>query len=370
MTTLTLPDSAPEKWQYEEHTKVKHQLLDKYLKSWISIMGSIYSKLGYIDGFAGRGIYQDGSPGSPILAMKAAQEQIDKIGKLNKFLCLFIEKDPYNYTCLKEQVEAGLVNCRNVECTTLKGEFTDHITAFLNQYEKNRLIPIFYFIDPFGWKGIPFNLIQRILKQPKSEILFVFMTYDIARFLKSFPHEASLNELFGDDSWKQASKFRSQKRHNALVQIYEDKLKENTEASYVWSFRVSDTYMKRTKYYLIYATHNFKGLRVMKNIMRKEGAGIFEFLGPDEEVIRKVRRLDFFDLGTWLKKYFKGRQITFDGLCEELYPMSRTRISAYIDKDFRRAIKDLEKIGDPDIEIIRITSKRDGLSKQDIIKFR
>jgi len=332
-------------------------------------MGSVYDTLGYVDGFAGRGVYEDGSLGSPILAMKAAQEQINKIGKLKKFLCLFIENDKENFECLRQQVDKVIKSCPNVLCYLEFGNFEDKMKEFLDKYDETKLIPILYFLDPFGWSGIPFELVQRLLKQPKSEIIFVLMTYDIARFLQSPYHEDSLTILYGDNSWEEASIFTGERRHRALVQKYEDKLRNNTNAKYVWSFRVSDTYMRRTRYYIIYATHHFKGLKVMKDIMKNQGAGIFEFLGPDEEVFRRIKKLDFFDLGTWLKEYFKGRQITFDELCEELYPMSRTPISAYIDKDFRRAIKDLEKRGDPDIEIIRITSKRDGLSKKDIIKF-
>lgn len=50
-----LKDSAPEKWEYKEHTRVKHILLTKYLSAWIPILGKWNQRICYFDGFAGRG---------------------------------------------------------------------------------------------------------------------------------------------------------------------------------------------------------------------------------------------------------------------------------------------------------------------------
>jgi three-Cys-motif partner protein len=58
-------DRDPLKWIYKEHTRVKHELLDKYLGGWIPILGSRNDRLLIFDGFAGRGEYEDGTPGSP-----------------------------------------------------------------------------------------------------------------------------------------------------------------------------------------------------------------------------------------------------------------------------------------------------------------
>jgi len=333
-------------------------------------MGSTFSKLGYIDGFAGRGIYETGEPGSPILAMRAAQEQIDKIGKLQEFLCVFIENNHENFCCLEEQVALTAPECPEVSCTTLHSTFEATISEILEKVDPDRAIPILYFIDPFGWKGIPFETIQGIMSQPKSEILFVFMTYEMARFLESPFHEESLSQLFNGDSWKTASQFTGERRHETLVQLYEDLLKNETNAEYVWPFRISDSFMRRTKYYIIYATHHFKGLRVMKNLMRRQGAGIFEYLGPDEERLRGQQRFETIDLSQWLKERFKGRSVTFDELCEEVYPLSRSPVAEYIDSDYRKAIQQLEKGEDPQIEVRRVISKKWGLQKNDIIIFK
>jgi len=108
----------------------------------------------------------------------------------------------------------------------------------------------------------------------------------------------------------------------------------------------------------------------MKNIMKGQGAGIFEYLGPDEERLRGQQRFDAVDLGEWLKDHFKGRKVTFDELCEELYPLSRSPVAEYIDSDYRKTIQALERANDPQIEIIRVDSKKWGLKENDIIMFK
>ena len=39
---MTLPDDTLEKWVYKEHTKVKHEILSKYITGWIKILGTFH----------------------------------------------------------------------------------------------------------------------------------------------------------------------------------------------------------------------------------------------------------------------------------------------------------------------------------------
>ena len=95
---MTLPDDTLEKWVYKEHTKVKHEILSKYITGWIKILGTFH-KLYIFDCFAGRGVYNNGEPGSPILVMKAAQEKIDQLPRLKKAQCVFIEGSRLGFNC-------------------------------------------------------------------------------------------------------------------------------------------------------------------------------------------------------------------------------------------------------------------------------
>jgi len=364
-----LPDNSPEKWELEEHTKVKHQILEKYIRTWIQKLSSTNKRLGYFDCFAGRGVYNSGEPGSPIIVMKSAQEKINQLGNLKKFVCVFIENNKENHEALKNEVLICKNDCPDVDCHVILGDFETIITDFLDEYKNKFMIPILYFIDPFGWKGISFEVIDRILTHRFSEILFVLMTYEIARWCESPLHEDSLTMLYGGKEWKQATKYKGEKRHEALVQIYEKKIKDETDAKFVWSFGVNDPDMKhRTKYYIVHATHHIDGLKVMKNIMRKQGSGIFRYLGPEDDVFKYQQRFDIFNLEDYLLSYFQGRTISFNEICNELYPISRHDVSQYIDQDFRKSLKKLRSEGL--IQVDPITSKTyRGLGGDDIIHF-
>ena len=108
---MPLKDSALEKWEYKEHTKVKHELLSKYLYAWIIKLGKFHRKICYFDGFAGRGEYTDGTLGSPIIAIKVANqllEQCERKGHasyFDKFICINIEKDIHNFNNLEMIIE-------------------------------------------------------------------------------------------------------------------------------------------------------------------------------------------------------------------------------------------------------------------------
>ncbi len=105
-------NSDLEKWEYREHTRVKHILLKKYLTAWIPILGRWNPKICYFDGFAGRGEYTDGTLGSPLIALEVADRLSEYFGKLT---CFFIEKDIENFNNLEKVLKRELPKIRNIQ---------------------------------------------------------------------------------------------------------------------------------------------------------------------------------------------------------------------------------------------------------------
>ena len=70
--------SAPPRdtlWSAPEHTLAKIAILRAYLQAWFTILGTTVRKdMLYIDGFAGPGSYRGGEDGSPIVAVRAAND--------------------------------------------------------------------------------------------------------------------------------------------------------------------------------------------------------------------------------------------------------------------------------------------------------
>ena len=66
-----------------------------------------------------------------------------------------------------------------------------------------RIAPSFFFIDPFGFSGVPFEAVKNILSLPRTEIFFTFMSRDINRFLGIPQVERHLDALYPTSEWRQ-----------------------------------------------------------------------------------------------------------------------------------------------------------------------
>src|SRR6266571_1095114 len=180
---MTLPDSAPDKWIMREHTKVKLELLEKYLRGWIPILGKYHFRVLYVDGFAGRGQYTEvegGSKitdGSPIRAMRVAQSMKMRV---REFVAIFIERDMGNYVNLRKTVLDEQSRCPDVKPEIIHGEFAKMIEEILDNVDKQgqALAPAFFFVDPFGFGGVPFKVIKRFMSKRRTEVFLTFMSRD------------------------------------------------------------------------------------------------------------------------------------------------------------------------------------------------
>lgn len=366
-------DAALEKWEYREHTKVKHILLKKYLKAWIPILGGRNRKICYFDGFAGRGEYTDGTLGSPLIALEVADSLSQYFGEL---ICFFIEKDPDNFTNLERVLEQEQPNIRSHQKINIikeNDEFAKVISSIFEYLEKEKsiLVPSFFFVDPFGFSGIPFAVIKKILENPKTEVFFTFMVRDIGRFMQVPKLEDIFNALFETNKWKNILN-SSQKPEIDLINLYREQLHEVANAKYSWAFRVCTSEKVQTLYYLIHATNNFKGHSIMKNIMFNQSAeGNFAYLGPQDITARTQMRLfdtnNIQDLKDYLLERFKGKRFSYKEIQEQVCTPWNME-PPYIDKHYREALKELEK--EKRIKIDRITSKtKRGLSGDDMVTF-
>ena len=359
-------ESAPVKWTYWEHTRVKHEILKGYLAGWLSILGKYHPKVCYFDCFAGRGEYQDGSPGSPVIAMQIANDLIER-NRVGQVVCAFIEKDADNFENLRTVIDRHKGSYPHVKVLYEKSEFAVVISRVVNKVG-SKLVPSFFFVDPFGFAGVPFALIKDILAIPRTEVFITFMYDSINRFLSSAKVETLFDSLFGTEEWRTiVSTLSGRHREHALRDLYIEQLRHQAGAHCTRAFRVSTDEKFRTLYYLIHATNHKKGAVLMKEVMhRKSAPGMFAYLGPQDYVYRYHPRLfdenDIPGLENYLLGHFAGRQLTYDEIQEESWE------TPFIDKHFREALKELRK--KDKINATPVTSKTErGLRGQDKITF-
>jgi len=138
------------------------------------------------------------------------------------------------------------------------------------------IAPTFCFIDPFGFSGVPFTLVRRILSQPRCEVLITFMANAINRWLEH--PEANVREhiveLFGSDEASRIARRRGD-RVAALRDLYQRQL--SSVARFVRYFEMRDE-QDRTIYFLFFAGNHRLGHAKMKEAMwRMDPSGRFRF---------------------------------------------------------------------------------------------
>jgi three-Cys-motif partner protein len=266
--------AEPTIWPIHPHTSAKHTILRTYLNAWFPIM-SRKPRVVFLDGFAGPGRYEGGEPGSPIIALESAKTHKAKLSKELAFLFIEERKDRANN--LSKEVEA--LKCPDSFKTQVKcGEFAPTLTAILNELAESdlRLAPTFAMIDPFGFAGIPFELMRRLLDNPSCELFVSFMVDSINHWL-GHPGDdirGHIRDAFGSDQ-PFALTEKSADRPSALTDLYREQLR--TIARFVRSFELRDK-NDRVVYHLFFASKNNLGHRKMKEAMWKvDPLGEFRF---------------------------------------------------------------------------------------------
>lgn len=150
-------------------SKVKHEVLSRYLDVYVSKVGAFEERLFYVDGFAGCGLYADGAVGSPLIAAMKASKPITH-SRAGKLRCVFVEDDPANLASLEAAMKSQFPD---VATKVLPGKFDANLPAILQNVGN---CPAFYFIDPFGFQSVDLELLRKIRQasNQKSEVLLRF----------------------------------------------------------------------------------------------------------------------------------------------------------------------------------------------------
>lgn len=265
-------------WPLEPHTAAKHEILRRYLSAWYPKLANsgFNRRLIFLDGFCGPGVYEGGEKGSPIIALETLLDHSAFVNwAKTTFVFAFFDDDRRRVERL-EDVLAAFWKDRggqpdNVRIFPQHTAFADGAGTMLASVGDRQLAPTFAFIDPFGVKGVPMALIGKLLASDRCEVFFNFI-YDtgVCRWLDELPQH--MTDLFGTESWQEASRLSGEERKRFLKGLYEAQLKESGRFKFTQSFEMVDK-RGRTAYYLVYGTRSIDGVKAMKYAMWKVDPG-------------------------------------------------------------------------------------------------
>lgn len=272
----------PTVWPIAAHTSVKHELLRTYLGAWFPILGRYNSRVVFMDGFAGPGRYTDGELGSPAIALGTFLDHHHAANlSSTEYVFVFNEQHPGRFESLEAVIEGERVARGdwpdNVKVVVENRNFTDIADEILGSLGDASLAPMFAFLDPFGYKDTPMDLIRRLMSYSKSELFIYFDINSLTRFATAGQSvDVHFEALYGTTEFKNAPA-KGPDRQQYLHDLYERQLKKICGFKHVRSFEMIGTNGKAINY-LFFCTNNTTGFDRMKGAMWKAApAGDFRF---------------------------------------------------------------------------------------------
>lgn len=344
-----------------EQSLVKSTIVSKYFGVWSKVIISTQKrypnnsqKVAYIDLFAGPGRYKDGTVSTPHKILVNAVEDADLRQRL---VTVFNDKDESN----SQELEKTISEIADIEKLIHKPEVWNQEVGenIVSQFEKIKLIPTLFFVDPWGYKGLSLRLVNSVLKDWGCDAIFFFNYNRINMGLNNDLVRNHMEALFGEERCEKlrtnlAGK-NSNERELLIIEELCQALKEYG-SRFVLPFRFRDSRGLKTSHHLIFVSKNFKGYEIMKEIMAKEstneeqGVPSFaydpaDFMPKQTLLFQLSRPLD--DLTEELLVKFAKKKLTMHQIYEE-----HNVDTPYIKKNYKEVLKKLYDEG-----IIKAVSK-------------
>lgn len=250
-----------------EQTQVKHYILRHYLQRFAHIVGSTWSSITYVDGFAGPWNVRspdlaDSSFAIGLEELKKARDTHQQRGKTLHLRCFFLEKEPEAY----RQLAGFASRITDAEVEIGNDTFERSIPDILRFIRKDPGTFPFLFIDPTGWTGFAMRKIAPLLKLEPGEVLVNFMT----SFIRRLPNDEQLADLFGSMDFKpRIAGLTGLELEDQLVSCYRSSLQQAGRFAYALSAMVLHPEIDRTHFHLIYATRHRRGVKVFKETEKR-----------------------------------------------------------------------------------------------------
>jgi three-Cys-motif partner protein len=199
------PYEWPDGAKLGEHSHRKHKILREYVFDYLAVRCKRPQqerfRLAIIDGFAGGGRYDDGTPGSPLIFIEELRRAAETVNVLRagqglaviEIECLLLFND-FNREAieqLKGHVAPLLVeiaeNCRKLHLHVeyLNEEFEIAYPTIKGFLERGKYLSVLFNLDQCGHSHVDRNTILDIMRSyPKAEIFYTFVIRSLLTFLQ------------------------------------------------------------------------------------------------------------------------------------------------------------------------------------------
>ena len=261
------------------HSRAKVEFYQKYLELYLIILSAagFAKEINIYDVFCGRGIYDDGGVGSAIRAYKTILKVRKEHPSDTRIILHLNDKKETFIKNIKEYIDTHYGNvpapCQVVYTHRDAIDLLKEINANSLMSLPRQGVVNFFFIDPYGYKGITRDVLYNIMSRGSSEILLFLPVSFMHRFTHyAFNKKANrgahaLRKMI-DSFFPPNHPIRSDEPMN--IDDYIDNLTEafgNQCLCYTASYSIERG--KGNKFALFFFSHNAKGFENILNIKRK-----------------------------------------------------------------------------------------------------
>ncbi|MBC7944548.1 MAG: three-Cys-motif partner protein TcmP [Burkholderiales bacterium] len=338
-----------------EQSRVKAVIVTKYFLAWASVMmgaqdrhaGNYGDRIAYLDLFAGPGRYEDGTKSAPLMILEKAIAD-EKLR--SRLVTIFNDADKQ---CTRE-LQSTIADLPGIETLRYPPQVLhEEVGAeIIKMFVQTKMVPTFFFVDPWGYKGLSLRLIDVVLKDWGCDCIFFFNYNRISMGLSNELVEEHMNALFGEERAERLREklhgLTSEERELVIVEELCAALKDTAaNKRYVLPFRFRTDSGKRTSHHLIFVSKGFKGYEIMKDVMARESSSSDQGVASFEYSPASNRQPLLFELsqpldglGEMLLKHFGGRTLSF----REIYERHNVD-RPFIERNYKDVLLKLESTG-------------------------
>ena len=331
-----------------EQSQIKARIVAKYFWAWAKVIipsaKDFAKRVAYIDLFAGPGRYEDGTISTPLMVLERAIADPDMREML---VTIFNDRDAENVSKLRAAIDSldGIKALKH-KPTVSRETVGDEIVKKL---EGLKLVPTFFFVDPWGYKGLSLGLINSVVKNWGCDCMFFFNYNRVNMGLSNPLVREHMDMLFGEQAESLRSRIQQMSprdREQAIVEQLSESL-QSMGARFVLPFAFKNEAGTRTTHHLVFASKHFKGYEIMKDIMAKEsseqneGVATFEYSPASEKfpLLFELTR-PLADLSDMLLRAYAGKTMTM----VEIYT-THSIGRPYVKRNYKQVLASLELQG-------------------------
>jgi three-Cys-motif partner protein len=249
---------------------IKDEILGSYIPAYINKVKGRGQPIVLIDGYAGPGVFNDGSQGSPMIICSAAE----KFAR-GRYSAHFFNIEKKHHTKLESVIQhAGWSH--SAYCyhgNSLK--YIKQIPQILKDHT------VFLYLDPFGLKGCEFDQLEPFLQRDPlySTEIVLTICMPVLHRLASFKaikdgrqndvviqaYHQILTSTLGDDSWKafMLQDFGAEYKERQFITAYVQKIRNYMPFTGFCPVRDGN----RIKYFIVFASRHPHAMLLMNDIM-------------------------------------------------------------------------------------------------------